>query len=292
MNSKKIFNKKLLRSFTSGSKNIKIKTTSFIPLSILSGIVLGSSGIYYNYFSASEDAAHSPNYPFNHKGMDESFDSKSIRRGYQVFKNVCSACHGMNRMAMRQLVDVAYTAEEAKKIAAEMEIVDKEPDEQGKPKIRPGTLADYFPEPFKNEQEARFNNGGALPPDLSLVVKARDEGEDYVFALLTGYSDAPAGLELRPGLYYNAFFPGGAIGMAPPLSDGCLDYDDGTPATVSQMAKDVSTFLAYSSAKEQDERKKMGLKAMLGFSILAVLTYYHKRFRWSLLKSRRIEFKE
>jgi ubiquinol-cytochrome c reductase cytochrome c1 subunit len=188
MKSSIIFSKKLVRSFTSNSKSSKFSNLT-LPLSLLSGSLVLGSGIYYNYsFTASEDAAHTPHYPFNHKGMDESFDSKSIRRGYQVFKNVCSSCHGMNRMAMRQLVDVAYTTQEAKKLAAQMEVEDKQPNEQGKPVIRPGTLADYFPSPFKNEQEARFVNGGALPPDLSLVVKARDEAEDYIFSLLTGFT--------------------------------------------------------------------------------------------------------
>jgi len=133
-------------------------------------------------------------------------------------------------------------------------------------------------------------NGGALPPDLSLIIKARDNGENYLFSLLTGYSDPPYGMELREGLYYNPYFSGGAIAMFPPLADGKVEYPDGTKATVSQMAKDVTTLLAYSSSKEQDERKKMGIKTIIGAAFLLVVIYYHKRFRWNLIKHRRVNF--
>lgn len=257
------------------------------------GFSTGLGIIYFNYFYASEAASHPPDHPFNHKGMDQAFDSKSIRRGYFVYKNVCATCHGMKKLAMRNLVGVAFTQSEAKKLAEDIMVVDAIPDERGDPVERTGILTDYFPSPYRNEKEARFANKGALPPDLSLIVKARDFGEDYVFSLLTGYCEPPAGFELRSGLYYNAYFPGGAIGMAPPLNnDNQLEFDDGTIPTVSQMAKDVSTFLAYSSIKEHDERKKMGLKVIIGLTALMAIAYYHKRFRWSLLKSRRVHFEE
>jgi ubiquinol-cytochrome c reductase cytochrome c1 subunit len=198
----------------------------------------------------------------------------------------------MQRVAMRHLVGVAYTSDEAKNLAQELTVIDADPDDQGNEKTRPASLADYFPAPFRNQKEARFANGGVLPPDLSLIVKAREHGEDYVYSLLTGYVEPPSGMELRQGLYYNAYFPGGAIGMGPPLMDGQLDFDDGTPASVSQMAKDVATFLAYTAQKEQDERKKMGMKVCIGLTAMIVIIYYHKMFRWSLLKSRRINFEE
>lgn len=217
--------------------------------------------------------------------------SNSIRRGYQVYKEVCSACHSMDRIAFRNLGEIAWTAKEIKTVAAAVD-VDTEPDNQGNIHKRPGKSFDYFPGPYKNEQEARFNNGGALPPDLSLIVKARPHGEDYVFSLLTGYDTAPAGVNLREGLYFNAYFPGGAIGMAPPLSDGSVDYDDGTPNTLSQLAKDVTTFLAWTAKPEQDTRKKMGVKVLVSLVFVGALSWYLKRFRWSTQKNRRIVYRD
>ena len=150
-------------------------------------------------------------------------------------------------------------------------------------------MSDYFPPPYPNDEAARAGNGGALPPDLSCVVKARGAAEDYIFSLLTGYHDAPAGVQLRPGLHYNPYFPGGAISMARALYDGVVEYEDGTPATASQMAKDVTVFLAWASEPEHDDRKKMGMKAMVMLAGLVALTYWWKRYTWSYLKSRKIK---
>lgn len=172
----------------------------------------------------------------------------SIRRGYQVYREVCAACHSLNQIAFRNLSEIAFTEAEVKAHAKTLEVEDT-PDEFGNPRTRPAIPSDKMPKPYKNEQEARSANMGALPPDLSCIVKGRPYGEDYVFSLLTGYHPPPAGMKLRDGLYFNAYFVGGAIGMAPPLSDGMITYDDGTPATVSQMAKDVSTFLTWASCK-------------------------------------------
>jgi ubiquinol-cytochrome c reductase cytochrome c1 subunit len=275
----------MLRTFVQVARNNPILVG---PLSFLTGSIFffGSQ----TSFLASEDAAHPAEYPFNHKKWNESFDARSIRRGFQVFKEVCSSCHGMNKFAFRQLTGVGYSQNEVKEIAASFDIRDKVPDDKGKPVVRPGIVSDYIQSPYVNTQEARYMNGGALPPDLSLVVKARDRGEDYVFSILTGYCDPPAGMEVREGLYYNPYFPGGALAMYPPLSDGRVEYPDGTKATVSQMAKDVSTFLAYSSSKEQDDRKKMGIKAIVGTFALLVIVYYHKKFRWNLIMHRRVKF--
>jgi len=255
------------------------------------GTTIAYNNISKNKLMASEDAAHAPVYPWHHSKLTGAFDKKAVRRGYQVYKEVCASCHGMNRISFRNLVGVAYTDAEVKAIAESVE-VDGEPDEQGNPTKRPAVVADIFPEPYKNEQEARYNNAGALPPDLSLVVRARDEGEDYIFSLLTGYDEAPHGMEVRTGLSYNPYFPGGLIGMPPPLVDGMVEFEDGTPATVSQMSRDVTTFLTFTSYREQDERKLMGLKAVLGMILITCGVFYHKRFRWSLLKSRRITFEK
>lgn len=156
--------------------------------------------------------------------------------------------------------------------------------------MRPGKLSDYFPSPYPNEEAARFANNGAYPPDLSWIVSARKGGEDYIFALLTGYHDPPAGISLREGQYYNPYFPGGAISMAQALYNEAMEYSDGTPATASQLAKDVSTFLKWASEPEWDDRKRILIKTIGICSVLLGLTYYIKRHKWSSMKSRKIAY--
>lgn len=172
-------------------------------------------------------------------------------------------------------------------IAKSYEIKDG-PNDTGDYFERPGKTFDHFPSPYPNEETARFANGGALPPDLSCIVKARPGKENYIFSLLTGYKESPAGINLRQGLYYNPYFPGGAIGMAPPLNDGQIEYEDGTEASQAQLAKDVTTFLAWCSEPESDERKRAGMKTLTIIATAAVLATFWKRFRWSVHKTRRI----
>jgi len=211
----------------------------------------------------------------------------SIRRGYQVYREVCAACHSLDRIAWRNLVGVSHNVNEVKAMAEENEYTDG-PNTEGEMFQRPGKLSDYMPSPYPNEDAARAGNAGALPPDLSLITKARHGGPDYVFSLLTGYVDPPAGVEIREGLNYNPYFPGGAIAMARVLFDGLVEYEDGTPATASQMAKDVVTFLNWAAEPEHDERKKIGLKAVILFSALTAVSLYVKRFKWTVIKNRKI----
>jgi ubiquinol-cytochrome c reductase cytochrome c1 subunit len=164
------------------------------------------------------------------------------------------------------------------------------PNDEGEMFERPGKLSDPLPRPYANEEAGRAANGGALPPDLSLMAKARHGGIDYIVALLTGYCDAPAGKVLLPGLYYNPYFSGGAIAMPPPLMDGSVTYPDGTPATMTQMAKDVAIFLNWCAEPEHDERKLQGFKYLTVLSMILVVTGYYKRFRWSTLKTRKISY--
>jgi len=185
---------------------------------------------------------------------------------------------------------VCYSEAEAKEIAQGNDVVDG-PDAEGEMFERPGMLSDYFPRPYPNDNAARFANNGALPPDLSLVVKARGRHEDYVFSLLVGYCDPPAGVTVREGLHYNPYFPGGKIAMAQPLSNGQVDFDDGTPNSMSQMAKDVSEFLCWAGEPEHDDRKKLGLKVLVFLGVFAVPALYWKRLKWSVLKHRKIDFK-
>lgn len=165
-----------------------------------------------------------------------------------------------------------------------------EPDANGVVGERKGKLTDRLPMPYINEVAARDANNGALPPDLSLMKKARMNGEDYIFALLTGYCDPPVGFTLREGQHYNPYFPGSAISMAQALQEGAVTYDDGTEASISQMAKDVTSFLTWTSEPEHDERKKMGLRAMFTLALMAIPTLYFKRLKWSVLKSRQLRF--
>jgi len=239
--------------------------------------------------SPAEEGLHPTQYPWSHTGLLDTFDHASIRRGYQVYREVCAACHSLDRIAWRNLVAVSHTADEARVMAEEVEYEDG-PNDQGEMFQRPGKLADYMPPPYPNEEAARASNGGALPPDLSLIVKARHGGADYIFSLLTGYRDPPAGFEIREGMNYNAYFPGNAISMARVLFDGLVEYDDGTPATTSQMAKDVVTFLNWAAEPEHDERKKIGLKAVILFSALTAISLYIKRFKWAAIKSRKLVY--
>jgi ubiquinol-cytochrome c reductase cytochrome c1 subunit len=241
-----------------------------------------------NPLDAEDLILHPGNYPWTHGGMFEAFDHASIRRGHQVYTNVCASCHSLELIAYRNLVGVSHTEEEAKVMAEETQVLDG-PNDDGDMFERPGKLSDYLPKPFKNEGAARKMNNGALPPDLSLIVKARHGGPDYIFSLLTGYcEDPPAGVSVAENQYYNPYFPGGAIGMAPPLYNEVIEYDDGTPATKSQLAKDVVTFLNWCAEPEHDDRKRMGMKAMFILSMAAAATWYMKRTKWAVLKSRQI----
>ncbi|XP_074415060.1 cytochrome c1, heme protein, mitochondrial, partial [Zonotrichia albicollis] len=240
--------------------------------------------------SAGELELHPPNLPWSHGGFLSALDHASVRRGFQVYRQVCSACHSMEYLAFRNLIGVTHTEAEAKALAEEVEVQDG-PDENGEMFMRPGKISDHFPKPYPNPEAARAANNGALPPDLSYIVNARHGGEDYVFHLLTGYCDAPGGVSLREGLHYNPYFPGQAIGMAPPIYDEVLEYEDGTPATMSQIAKDVCTFLRWAAEPEHDHRKKMGLKLLLISALLTPLLYYMKRHKWAVLKSRKLLYR-
>jgi len=230
---------------------------------------------------------HPPHLHWSHSGLLDSLDHASIRRGFQVYKQVCAACHSLRYMAYRNLVGVSHTELEAKTEAEESQVQDG-PDESGEMFMRPGKLSDYFPKPFANDAAAAAANNGAIPPDLSYIVLARHGNEDYIYHLLNGYCDPPAGIELRDGQHFNPYYPGGAIGMGAPLYNEIIEYDDGTPATLSQLAKDVCTFLTWTASPEHDMRKKMSIKGLGMLTILAGLTYYVKRHKWSMIKSRKL----
>lgn len=239
---------------------------------------------------ASADRIMPETYAFDHKGWFQAYDMASVRRGHKVYANVCATCHSMNLLAYRNFVDNCYTAEEVQSMCEDVEVQDG-PNDEGEMFDRPAKPQDHLVPPYPNDEAARFSNGGALPPDLSLMAKARPGGEDYIFALLTGYREAPPGITVMPGMHYNPYFSGGQIAMPMPLQDGQCDYDDGTPNTMSQMSKDVSVFLTWAAEPAQDQRKLMGVKWLTAVGAVVFGTAYYKRFKWSVLKSRRITYK-
>ncbi|PZQ46057.1 MAG: cytochrome C [Micavibrio aeruginosavorus] len=232
---------------------------------------------------ASADAHHTAvppkqDWPFN--GPLGTYDRASLQRGFQVYKQVCAACHSMKRVAYRNLSALGYTEDQIKAVAAEATIMDG-PNDEGEMFERPGRPSDHFKSPFANDNAAKANNNGALPPDLSLIVKARTGGADYVYAILTGYDTPPPGIELANGQHYNKYMAGNKIAMPAPLVEGAVAYEDNSPTTVNQYAHDVSQFLAWAAEPEMEERKQTGLKAIIFLVVFAGLMYAVKRKIWA-----------
>lgn len=221
-----------------------------------------------------------PSRDWSFDGLFGTFDRAKQQRGLQVYKEVCAACHGLRLVSFRNLADLGYNEDEIRTIAADYQVEDG-PDGDGEMFMRDGTASDRFPPPFPNENAARAANGGAYPPDLSLITKARENGSDYLYHLLTGYQDPPADVEMMDGMYYNAYFPGHQIAMAPPLMEGVVNYADGTPATVSQMSEDLTYFLTWAAEPHMEERKTMGMKVILFLLIFTGLLYAVKRKIWA-----------
>jgi ubiquinol-cytochrome c reductase cytochrome c1 subunit len=228
-------------------------------------------------------AQEAPTPPSQHWSFDGpfgAFDLASAQRGFQVYSEVCSVCHSLEYLHYRDLAGIGLTEDQIKAIAAAV-TVPKGVDDEGNPKDGPATPADQFKSPYPNEQAARAAHNGALPPDLSLMVNARDGHADYVYALLTGFADPPAGMQMQEGMNYNKYFAGHQIAMPPPLHDSQVTYADGTPATVEQMAHDVVTFLAWSANPEMVQRKQIGWRVVLYLLLLTGLTYAVKRKVWA-----------
>lgn len=228
-------------------------------------------------------AAEMPELPEHHWSFNNLFgtyERDAQQRGFLVYKNVCASCHGLRLVAYRNLMDIGLSEDEVKAIAAEYSVVDG-PDENGDMFDRPALPSDRFVSPFPNDNAARASNSGALPPDLSLIVKARLGGPDYLYGILTGYHEPPAGVEVREGLYYNAAFPGHEIAMPPPLFEDAVEYPDGTPATIEQMAEDVTQFLAWAAEPNLETRHRTGVKVLLFLIVLTALAYAVKRKVWA-----------
>ncbi|WP_193367417.1 cytochrome c1 [Pelagibius marinus] len=226
---------------------------------------------------AAEEGPALPHVEWSFDGPFGTFDRHAMQRGLQVYREVCSACHSLNYIAFRDLAALGYDEDEIKAIAAEYTVTDG-PNDEGEMFEREGRPSDYFPAPFPNEKAAAASNGGAAPPDLSLMAKARVGGPTYIYGLLTGYEDPPAGF---PGDNYNLYFPGHQIAMAPPLFEDGVSYADGTPATVEQMAKDVSHFLMWTAEPKLEDRKGMGIKVLIFLVVFTGVLYAAKRKIWA-----------
>tara|TARA_B100000902_G_scaffold11371_1_gene13885 strand:+ start:343 stop:1122 length:780 start_codon:yes stop_codon:yes gene_type:complete len=221
------------------------------------------------------------------KGLFGKFDRASLQRGYQVYTEVCSSCHSMKYLSYRNLSEKGgpeFSVAEAKAIAASFEVTDG-PNADGEMFQRPAKLSDKFIMPYENVKAAQAANGGAYPPDMSVLVKARGGGVDYIYSLLLGYEDAPAGVTLDEGVYYNKYMYGNKIKMSAPLSDGIVEYGDGTIASVEQMSKDVTTFLMWAAEPHLETRHRMGFKAIVYLIILTILVYFSMKKIWSRVES-------
>jgi len=229
---------------------------------------------------AAMDEPEMPNMGWSFNKLLGTYDTASLQRGFQIYSNVCSNCHSMKFLHYRDLEGIGFSEEAIKAIAAGVTVVTGTND-SGAPVEGPATPADQFKSPFANEKAARAANGGALPPDLSLIVNAREGGADYIYGLITGFAKAPASFKMQDGMYYNKMYPGHQIAMPQPLQDGTVEYTDGTSSSLDQEAKDVVSFLAWAANPELVERKQIGVRAILFLVFMTGVTYAAKRRLWA-----------
>ena len=213
-------------------------------------------------------------------GIFGHYNKSSMQRGFQVYLEVCAGCHSMKYIAFRNLADLGYNEAEIKAIAAEYEVQDG-PDEDGEMFMRPARPADRMPSPYRNDNEARANNNGALPPDLSLIAKARAHGPDYLYSLLVGYQDAPASMEVPDGMYYNTAYSGNMIAMPQPIYGDDVEYADGASTTAEGLSADVTHFLMWAAEPKLEVRKRIGVAAVFFLSIFLIMSYLAKRRIWA-----------
>ena len=222
------------------------------------------------------------------KGLFGKFDRGSLQRGYQVYTEVCASCHSMKYLSYRNLSQPGgpeFSEQQAKIIASQFEVTDG-PNSEGDMFTRPARLSDKFVGPYANDQAATAANGGAYPPDMSVLVKARKGGADYIYSVLMGYEDPPSDITLDDGVYYNKYMPGNKIKMSQPLMAGAVEYADGSNASEEQMAKDVVAFLAWAAEPHLEARHKLGFRAIIYLLILTVLVYFSMKKLWSRIESK------
>jgi len=256
----------------------------FFKLFVLMFFILVSFG--QKAFTAEEKKLLTTDWSF--KGFFGKFDRASLQRGYQVYTEVCASCHSMKYLSYRNLAEKGgpeFSEEQAKAIAASFEVTDG-PNDDGEMFTRPAKLSDKFVSPYQNDKEAIASNGGAYPPDMSVLVKARSGGADYIYSLLLGYDNPPSEVILDDGVYYNKYMYGNMIKMPNPLSDDLIEYNDGTKASEKQMAKDVVTFLVWAAEPHLEARHKIGFKAIVYLIILSILAYLSMKKLWSRIESK------
>ncbi len=257
----------------------KFKIKFIFILSILISIFFG------NVYSEEKTQLLKQDWSFD--GITGKFDRASLQRGYQVYTEVCASCHSMRLLSYRNLGEEGgpeFSLEQVKAIAANFEVTDG-PNENGEMFTRPGRPSDRFVSPYPNIQAATAANGGAYPPDMSVLVKSRKGGADYIYSVLMGYEEPPADIKLDDGVYYNKYMEGKKIKMSNPLSEGIVTYSDGTQATEAQMAKDVTTFLSWAAEPTLEERHKMGVRVLIFLIIFTILVYLSMKRLWSRIDS-------
>ena len=248
-------------------------------------IIIFLSSLTYQVNAA--EKTHLLKVDWSFKGLFGKFDRGSLQRGYQVYTEVCASCHSMKYVSYRNLSEKGgpeFSIEQVKAIASSFEVTDG-PNSDGEMFTRPAKLSDKFIKPYENVKAAQAANGGAYPPDMSVLAKARSGGVDYIYSVLLGYEDPPIDLTLDDGVYYNKYMYGNKIKMSKPLSDGLIEYADGTVATEEQMAKDVATFLMWTAEPHLEARHKMGFKAILYLIVLTILVYFSMKKVWSRIES-------
>ncbi len=247
---------------------------------VVTAIAAAGLAVAANGAVAAEGAGQLTDVDWSWEGVFGSYDEAQLQRGFKVFNEICANCHALNLVAYRNLAEIGLPEERIKEIAAEREVQDG-PNDEGEMFMRPALPSDHFVPPFPNENAARYANNGALPPDLSLMNKARMGGPDYVYSLLMGYEfEPPEGVELMPGMNYNKVFPGHQIAMPPQIFEGMVEYEDGTEATAEQIAKDITAFLNWTAEPELEQRKNIGLKTMIFLIVLTAMMYALKRAIW------------
>jgi ubiquinol-cytochrome c reductase cytochrome c1 subunit len=246
----------------------------------LSALMIGGALALATITSATaQEIPEPPKQDWNFNGAFGTYDRAALQRGFQVYREVCSACHSMNLLAYHDLSGIGYSEAEVKAIAASVQVGDL--DDSGQPMDRPGRPSDRFKAPFPNEKAAQAANNGALPKDLSLIVRGRKYGPDYVFALLTDFGDPPADVKMAKGMYYDSEFPGHQIAMPPPLSDDRVTFADGTKATTAEEARDVVTFLSWASDPHLEDRHRLGARVLIFLAAFSGVMYGVKRKVWS-----------
>ena len=232
-----------------------------------------------NLFAAESSTKSLPQHEWSFEGITGTFDRGALQRGYQVYSEVCSGCHSMKLLYYRDLIDIGFSEDQVKAIASEFTVIDG-PNDEGEMFERDARPADRFVSPYLNDNEARANNNGAYPPDLSVITKAKKDGANYIYNLLLGYKDPPADMEVGEGMYYNIYMAGNQIAMPQPIYDESVDYADGTNNSAEQIAEDLVVFLTWAAEPELEVRKNLGIKVILFFIILGFIIFLAKNHLW------------